>query len=273
MLIQLLVQQGRVGRALTILWAAAVAGMPAVGWGATSFEEALKARSSQTAEARLTPVREEALRASALSLGSQWGLGDRSREIDREIDRMSTSLDDRFQFGALMMGVGFLPPVISEARDAVAIDGQTMRVAKRIWRIDEEPRPVAVAPTWRDWLYVGLDAGLRPQVPGEDSLLPRNAAEEAFWQDALRRAYREGRQQAQESFESNLAHLQRSYDGMRRFYDLYRRGLVTAPVIAAATSIIDFEDPNTVVVGNAVFRVVRDSRFVEQTDSWVPLGK
>ena len=89
----------------------------------------------------------------------------------------------------------------------------------------------------------------------------------------MRRGYDEGRKQAMDVFNLNLARLDRTYDGMRRFYDLYKQGRVTAPVIASATSIIDREDPNTVVVGNTVFRITAPTTFVTDTDKWKPLGR
>jgi len=240
---------------------------------AQTFSDLQNAHASQAvAVVRLTPVREAALRDAAIKLGVQWGLGDRSREIERVMEDMAPKLDRRFEFGALLMGVGFLPPVISEARDAVAIEGTTMRVAKVIYKIDEPPRPVRIAPTWRDWLYVGLDSGLRPAAPTTEALLPRDEAERAFWKNTLNRAYIEGQAQANEVFELNLARLQRTYDGMRRYYDLYKRGIVTAPQIAAADSVFSRVDPNTVVIGNTVFSVTVSTQFNEKTEAWVPLA-
>lgn len=249
--------------------------LPAGAFAQSSFEELLRATSADARPGRevsLTPVREAALRETAMQLGVQWGLGDRSREIAKEIEAVAAKLDRRYGFGQLMMGVGFLPPVISEARDAVAIEGSVMRIAKRAYKIDEPPRPVAVAPTWRDWLYVGLDAGLRPARPSHSTLLPRDAQEQEYFQREMRRAYEEGRKQAADVFDLNLARLNRTYDGMRRFYDLYKRGMVTAPVIASASTIIDTDDINTVVIGNTVFRITVGPQFIADPSIWTPLA-
>lgn len=260
---------------LTAVLAAAALATPFAANAQSSFNEVLQAMAKDTPaqrEIRLTPVREAALRETAMTLGVQWGLGDRSRELVKEIEELAPRLDRRYGFGQLMLGVGFLPPVISEARDAVTIEGTVMRIAKRAYRIDEPPRPVAVAPTWRDWLYVGLDPDLRPQLPDQRTLLPRDEEERAFFQREMRRSYEEGRQQASDVFDLNLARLERTYDGMRRFYDLYKRGLVTAPVIASATTIMDTDDANTVVIGNTVFRITVGPQFVADPSSWTPLS-
>lgn len=240
---------------------------------AQTFADLQKASSANAVSVvRLTPVREAALRDAAIRLGVQWGLGDRSREIFNVMKDMNNELDRRYEFGALMMGVGFLPPVISEARDSVAIEGTTMRVAKLIYKIDEPPRPVRIAPTWRDWLYVGLDPDLRPVAPTVESLLPRDETEKAFWKRELDRSYIEGQAQANEVFDLNLARLNRTYDGMRRYYDLYKRGVVTAPMIASASSVLSRSDPNTVIIGNTVFSITVSAEFNSKTDEWVPLA-
>ncbi len=240
---------------------------------AQSFSDVRNAKApTGPASVRLTPVREAALRDTAIRIGFQWGLGDRSREIIKITESEATKLDRHFEFGALMIGIGFLPPVISEVRDSVAIDGTTIRFGKVIYHIDEPPRPVRIAPTWRDWLYVGLDDGLRPVAPTGDGLLPRDEQEQAYWAAQIDMAYAQGRSQAEEVFELNRAQLKRTFSGMRRYFDLYKRGIMTAPQIVSASSIINRTDPNTVVIGDVVFSVIVGAQFNEKTDAWTPLS-
>lgn len=244
---------------------------------ATTFEDlmSLDAEKADAIAPRgvvLTPVREAALREAALVLGVQWGLRDRSREILVQVNAMATSLDRRYEFGSLMMGVAFLPPVISEVRNATAIEGNVLRVAKKVYRFDEPPRPVVVAPTWRDWLLVGLNPDMVPKLPVGRASYPKDERELAYWRQTLRSAYAEGRKQADESYFANLNWLDRTYDGMRRFYKLFKSGQVTAPVIASATTIADRSEPGVMVVGNTVIRVTVQSEFVGENDKWVPLA-
>lgn len=265
---------------------AVVASLPAAGQGASqatagapesSVLAGLKAANAQTAAkapvVALSPVREAALRDTARALGVQAGLGERSRAIIKTVNGQAAVLDAKFRFGDLMMGVGILPAVISEARDAVAVEATVMRIAQNVFRIDEPARPVMVAPTWRDWLLVGLNPDLHPSPPADAQLLPRDETEQRYWNAQLDEAYLVGVQQADKIFDINLARLERTYIGMRRFYDLYQRGMVTAPVVAASSSIIDREDPNTVAVGATVFRIVAGTDFVEKSDNWRPLGR
>lgn len=245
-----------------------------VGQLTPSFADALNASAENAvAEIRLTPVREAALRETALVLGMQWGMGDASRKIVTEYERLGTRLDGKYLFNAMMMGVGIMPPVISEARNAVSVEDTVLRVANRVWTIDQPARPVIVPPTWRDWLYVGLQPALRPSAPTSASVLPRDEPEKAYYRKQMLMGYEQGQKQVAEIFELNLAQLERTYDGMARFFDLYKQGRVTAPVVVSATSIIDNEDPNQVVVGNTVFRIVQGTKFVTEQSAWKPLGK
>lgn len=227
----------------------------------------------QAPQAVLSPVREAALRETAQMLGVQAGLGEESRRIVASIQNRATQLDERFRFNELLIGAGVLPPVISEAQDALAVDGPVMRVAQRIYRIDEPARFVSTAPSWRSWLLVGLAPDLRPSAAVAPSLLPRDEAEIAFWRQVLDEGFAAGVAQARSILELNLSRMERAYIGMRRFFDLHARGMVSKPQVIAADSIIDREDPNTVVVGSTLFRIVRQSDFVEEFQLWRPLGK
>lgn len=224
----------------------------------------------------LSLVREAVLRESASTLGARTGLRDKSCAIRKEIDGQQRLLDKKFRFSDLLMGRGILPPVISEARDSVALDDTVMRVASRVYHLDEGARVVDIAPTWRDWLLVGLPADqcdARPVDSLADQLKPKGAAEEAFFRSVVARSYAAGVQQAKEVLEDNLARLERSYHGMRRYYELFQRGMVSAPVIVSSTDVVKRDDPNTLIVGNTVIRITVPVDFVEKTEQWKPLSQ
>lgn len=234
-------------------------------------------RSGSGERERLSIVRESALREAAVTLGARQGLLDKTCSIRREIDAQRAALDRRFRFADLMMGRGILPPVISEARDSVSLDAAVMRVASRVYHLDEPARVVDIPPTWRDWLFVGLPAEECGSVVSEASglsaqLRPQNSAEEAYFRSLLGEAYQAGTQQAKASFEDNLARLERSYHGMRRYYELFQRGMVSAPVIVTSTDVVKRDDPNTLVVGNTVIRITVPVDFVENAEQWKPLS-
>jgi hypothetical protein len=49
--------------------------------------------------------------------------------------------------------------------------------------------------------------------------------------------------------------------------------MVSAPVIATSTDVALRDDPNTLIVGNTVIRIMVPADFVEKTSNWRPLGE
>ena len=214
-------------------------------------------------------VREVVLREIGQSLGARIGFAQRSREILSILDARQGELDRRFDFGRLVIGNNVLPPVISESRDVVSVQDNVLRVAGLVYQIDEPARFALPSPTWRNWLWMGLDTSgvTMPELSGS---LPANDAERAFWRQVVAQGHELGRLQAQEVFDHNMALLERTYSGMRRFYDLYHRGVVTAPVLASAHRLTHQDDPNSLAVGDAIFRITAPTGFTAP-NQWVPL--
>lgn len=225
----------------------------------------------------LSIVRESILRESAVVFGAREGLRKQSCLIALEIEKQRPDLDRRFRFGDLMIGKAVLPPAISEARNSVSLEDTVMRVANFVYRLDENARVVDIPPTWRDWLFVGLAAkncdGGPVDTPTQDQQKPQTPQEVDFYRAVLDRSYSMGAQQAKDVFVANLARLERTYLGMRRYFDLYARGIVSAPVVASSTDVVVRDDPNTLVVGNTVIRITVPVDFIEKSDNWKPLGE
>lgn len=222
---------------------------------------------------KINPVREATLRDTAMVLGAQAGFRDRSALLMKVLQSRESDMDNKFRFAELMMGDGFMPPVISEAVDGVSLDAVTMRVFKTQYVIDEPARPVASPPNWRNWMLLGLDDKVKVEAPTNPQLLPQTPGEKAYWDRTVKAAYRAGSQQAMAIYELNLARMERAYAGMKRYYELYQRNLVTAPQIASVTDVVSQEDPNTIVIGNVLWRIVAPTRFNLQYDTWRPLDR
>lgn len=238
-----------------------------------SLQRLLQAQPSESPlSASVSMVRRSILTDAAQRLGVQAGLSDRAKLIVAEVDARKSALDRRYRFQQLIIDAALLPPVIVETRDAVSLEQQVMRVAKSTYRIEEPPRFVDYAPTWRDWLTLGLIGLQEPQALSADEA-PKDAAERSLWESEVRKAYAEGERQARKIFEVNLAMLNRTYDGMRTYYDLYERKMISAPILASSTDVVTQDDANTISVGSTIFRVTVNPAFEVEPQKWVPLGK
>ena len=144
-----------------------------------------------------------------------------------------------------------------------------MKVGKVSYHIDSPARFAMPTPTWRDWMYVGLD-GSDVVVPALGGSGPNGSAEKALWDRLVRESYEQGKFQAQAVFDANLANLERAHSGMQRYYELWRRGMVSAPIIASSSEIMEREDANTINVGNTLFRITAPTDF-KPYQGWTPL--
>lgn len=266
-------QRGRHHSLRTLALAAMLASVAsATAWAQTTLttDALMNAQGSTAEESRLSLVRETALRETAQGLGTRLGLMQRSKEIIAETNTRAAELDSRFNFGGLMMGPGVLPPVIMESQDAVALEATTMKVANKTYAFHEAARFVSVAPTWRDWLFLGLVTDDAVDMNAVKPLLPRDGAEKAYWQRSVAEAVQAGRSQADQIFMLNSARLEKTYFGMRLFYKLWKSGMVSAPVVASAQTLVERENPNTISIGNTMFRITSQSGF-QAPDQWKPL--
>lgn len=215
----------------------------------------------------ISEVRAAALKQLGIGLGMRAGLADESRVIVGEIEKEKAFLDTKFSFGSLTFSSGALPPVIEEAQDVIAITEYSMRVQGRVYRI---VTPATFGQNnWRNYLYLGLTDN-DDQLVGDAqrNILPKDDTEKAYWDTIVRGAYAEGRQQSRKIFELNLARLERDFNGMRLFYTLYGRGLVSAPQFATATDSVSRPDPNTIIIGDSTFRISAQPKFNGNGADW-----
>ncbi|MPS81715.1 MAG: LysM peptidoglycan-binding domain-containing protein [Achromobacter sp.] len=254
--------------------AAAFAGAPCGAFAQQS--EALNSlmnASANRAAPRISPVREAILRPTAQALGTQTGMIEAANEILQVVNDMGGTMDRTFRFGDLVMGQGVLPPVVVASHNSASLgeSGKMMRVAGSVYKLEEPARFFTGAPSWRDWLLMGLLAQSdAPELPDNPQLLPQDDKERAYWQDIIQKSYLQGREQAVRIFEENLAGLERTYLGMRTFYELHGRGLVSLPRLATSQDVVNQTDPNTIVVGDTVFRITVPSAFNTDTGRWKP---
>lgn len=176
-------------------------------------------------------VRQQGLKEAALSYGARGGLASRSYEIRKTLFEKEAYLDRIYDFKRLLItapsGLLIEPPVISEAQDAMLIegDGQTAAVADTIYNINVDAKIVAAPRNWR--AYLERDWG--DVAPPPAILYPANDAEKTAWLAALRKGWDEGVKQADEVFQADLDRLNADFRGMIRYRMLLAQGIVTAP--------------------------------------------
>jgi defect in organelle trafficking protein DotC len=221
---------------------------------------------SLPAAAAISPARANMLSEVALPLGSHKGLADRSAVLVAELEARATRLDTLYRFNALVMKNGMLPPVISEARDAVEATADQIRAADRMYKIVAPARFVTIAPSWRDYLFVGLRIKQSQDLPFA-AVLPKTAAERDYWKEQITIGYTQGQKLADQILETNRARLDRDYMGMLRYSELLNKGMVSEPTVAVAPSIVS-GDRNHINVGDTLYRVTDHGGFVTDPNKW-----
>lgn len=214
-------------------------------------------------------IRYDAVRDTALSLGSRAGLLARSEEIIVALKGKDADLDRIYNFSTLFLREKVMPPVIVEAQDAVTQNNdRVLRTSDRIYRIELPERLVTVVPTWRDYLYMGM---LTSETVGQPhaALLPRNDAERLVWERAVEEGWAAGQHQADAIFDANMARLRRDFEGMVRYMLLLAKGMITQPSVASSHKTVT-GNAKEMNVNDTVYAITESSGLVTNPKSWSP---
>jgi defect-in-organelle-trafficking protein DotC len=218
---------------------------------------------------KVSAFRQDALREAALSLGSRGGLAAQGRIIRDDLESRAVRLDALYQFSTLLTPQGVMPPVIVEARDAMTVQPDVMKIADRIYRIEAKARFVSAPPTWRDYLFLGLPGDSKAAFP-HPSLLPKSPEEQSLWRQWVIEGWNDGVSQANAIHELNLARLDRDYQGMLRYSLLLAKGLVAEPTVGSDTAVVT-GNANEMIVGSTVHRVTAPAKLVTDPAQWRPI--
>lgn len=176
-------------------------------------------------------ARLQSIQVAAASLGSQAGLAARTAQIQRALAGRAREFDRAFNFGALLLEPGFLPPVVSEGRNSYnQPNDNEARASDWVFKIERPARIVSATPTWRTYLLGNSTPAVRP----DNSVLPKTKEEKQLWDEWAQKGWDEGARLADQNFEANLARLKQDFEGMVRFKTLYEQGLVSKPRLARA---------------------------------------
>jgi len=174
-------------------------------------------------------MRFEAIRETATREGAQAGLAWQARKIDKMLENNRISLDQIFNFSPLILVHNVIPPVLTVGHHPVNVaDDRTLRIADKMYKIEQQARFVTAPPHWRDYLYLKF-----PQPPPPDaSMLPRTRAEARLWRRFVTKGWIRGIHQANEIFSTNISRLAMEFKGMILYRKLLAQHMVSPPYVA-----------------------------------------
>lgn len=223
------------------------------------LERGKNANSSEVKE-----MRRQALQEIAGALGASGGLAYRTNQIKAEVDCYATDLDKLYDFKKLIIDNGVLPPVLTEGLGNYAQENaDQVRIADKIYKIEEKAKFVSVYPTWRNYLRFTFPSYEMPEA----AYLPKNDAEKAVWDAAVKEGWDRGVKQANEIYETSYAKLDRDYKGMIKYKILLAEGLVT-PTVIGKQNLGVTGGGREMSINDQVFRIMDHSALNSNKSEW-----
>lgn len=211
-----------------------------------------------------SPMRAKMLEDTAMSLGAQGGLASASQQINVKLQSDGKYLDTIYNFNAMMLSHGVLPPVLEASTNNLnQDDADTIRVADRSYKIIQQARFATTPPNWREYLMMSYT---KPTLP-DKSLLPRTADEQAVWKAAVSKGWDKGIQQSYTIFQQNLARLKRDYTGMVIYRKLLQARMISPPYVAR-TELGITGDGSNMRVNDQVLRIVEHPQLQTNGNGW-----
>ena len=220
---------------------------------------------SQSNQTKLSKIRDDALRESALRVGAQGGFAFTSQQFNDRLQARSAELNQIFRFDALLVDQArMLPPVIIEARNNALFTTDRATLTQQIYRINETAKLISAAPTWQQYL---LTAKIKAPKKPLSLLLPQTKRERQRWRKAVAEGWREGVVQAERSLQRRIAQLRRAFIGRVRYHMLVLRGLVKPVKIKRSKRRI-LGNTQELRIGEEVLRISRPARLVKNSRQW-----
>lgn len=211
-----------------------------------------------------SPMRAKMLEDTAMSIGAQGGLAYASQQINVKLQSDGKYLDTIYNFNAMMLSHGVLPPVLEASTNNLnQDDADTIRVADRSYKIIQQARFATTPPNWREYLMMTYT---KPTLP-DKTLLPRTADEQAVWKAAVSKGWDKGIQQSYSIFQQNLARLKRDYTGMVIYRKLLQARMISAPYVAR-TELGITGDGSNMRVNDQVLRIVEHPKLQTNGNGW-----
>ncbi|AXE28464.1 hypothetical protein DK842_00060 [Chromobacterium phragmitis] len=170
----------------------------------------------------------KAIYGAGLSYGAQLGQSRETERLNAMLQEQDASLSKIFDFSKLLLPDSLLPPVLSSAKNSVRLDGPSSVVSvEASYRVKEDARFVTAVPTWWDYMQQPV-----PDVREPDAALkPQTAEEKQAWNDGVKQGWATGVLAAKSAYESKLAQLNESFNGMMLYKMLWLKNMVDPPKV------------------------------------------
>lgn len=212
----------------------------------------------------LSALRAKSLQDSAMSIGAQAGLAWASMQMNKRMQRDRKLLDTIFNFDAMMLTHGVIPPVLEEGDFTLNLaDPNTIRVADRTYKIVAQARFATTPPNWREYIWLSY---LRPPLP-DRTLLPHNDLEQKIWREGIQLGWGKGIEQAYSIFQQSLARLKRDYRGMVLYRQLLQKNMISQPFVAR-TQMGVTGTGSDMRINDQVLRIVELPQLQTNTKHW-----
>lgn len=212
----------------------------------------------------LGQLRNRALEDTALSLGAQGGLAWSSEKINDQLNKDKKYLDSIFNFNAMVLSHGVMPPVLEEGDNTLNLaDPNTIRVSDRTYKIVKQARFATTPPNWREYLWLTYS---RPDLP-DKSLFPKTEEERCIWKKAIKAGWHKGVEQSYSIFQQNLALLKRDFRGMALYRKLLQQKMISPPFVSRAELGITGDGEN-MRINDQVLRIVELPKLQTSGKNW-----
>lgn len=246
----------------------AAAGLPPQGVQVAPPELEALINPQSKATTGIADLRAKLLQDTGKTTGFRGGIASRSLELLQALEGRAHALEVMFQFSPLVSRSGTLPPVITTAQDVASFAPDQIRTANQVYKIEREERFVAVPPTWRDYLLVGLPNKPWVELPDLQAR-PQDAKEQALWKAAVEQGWSEGRVQADAILTANFNRLVRDYNGMVLYSVLLQQGMISPTRVAESQQTVS-GDQKRMVVGDKLRRMTGKAQFETDAGKWRP---
>lgn len=212
----------------------------------------------------LSQIRIRSLRDSAMSIGAQGGLAWASERINNRLVEDRKHLDSIFNFYALMLNHGVMPPVLEQGDNTLNLaNPDTIRISDRTYKIIKQAYFATTPPNWREYIWLSYN---KPELPNK-TLLPKSDEERNIWRCAVRDGWDRGIAQAYSIFQQSLARLKRDYRGMLLYRKLLEEKMISPPFVAK-TELGVTGDGTDMRINDQVLRIVEHPQLQTNSNHW-----